>query len=74
MRRISRVLSVLRRARAGGAKTEANKALGCDANIFFAIGISIPLGNMVASLELEGVSTDPSVIKLLIAFFEPPGL
>ena len=39
----------------GRAKAETNKTFGHDADIFFIIGVGIPLLNMVASLELEGI-------------------
>jgi hypothetical protein len=57
---------VFRGARVGRAKTEANKTLGLDANILFAIGFFVPLGNLVASLELDGVVGDPSIVNLTL--------
>ena len=49
----------------GRAETETNKALGHDADIFFVVGVFVPLLNVVAALELEAVSSKEAGVDVL---------
>ena len=57
---------VLVGARAGGAEAEANEALGLDLGLVLVVGILVPLGDVVAALELDGVVGDPGVLDFLV--------
>lgn len=57
---------VLIGARAGGAEAEANEALGLDLGLVLAVGILVPLGDVVAALELDGVVGDPGELDFLV--------
>ena len=47
------------RARLCGAQTEADETLGLDFDVFFTVGFVVPLLDVMAALELDGVSRDP---------------
>lgn len=57
---------VLVGARGGGAEAEADEALGLDEGLVLSIGLLVPLGDVVASLELDGVVGDPGELHLLV--------
>ena len=57
---------VLVGARGGGAQAEADEALGLDEGLVLAVGLLVPLGDVVASLELDGVVGDPGELDLLV--------
>ena len=57
---------VLVGARGGGAEAEADEALGLDEGLVLSVGLLVPLGDVVASLELDGVVGDPGELDLLV--------
>jgi hypothetical protein len=73
---VNNVVSVLASA-AGGvgiaiadrAQTEANEALGLDAHIIFLINFRVPLLDVVASLELDGVSSEKTEVHVVVVVF-----
>mmetsp|Transcript_528 Transcript_528/g.776 ORF Transcript_528/g.776 Transcript_528/m.776 type:complete len:481 (+) Transcript_528:129-1571(+) len=50
----------------GGTKAEADEALGLDEGIILAVGLLVPLVDVVAALELDGVVGNPAEVNLLI--------
>jgi hypothetical protein len=51
-----------------GTEAESSKTLGLNTNILFAVGLFVPLRDVVTSLELDGVSSNPGVVNLVIFF------
>jgi hypothetical protein len=58
--------SIGRSASVGRTKTESHKTLGLDTDIIGGIGLSVPLGDVVASLELDGVVNSPGDVNLIL--------
>ena len=54
-----------RRATVGGAHAKSNKALGQDLDVVFAVSFVIPLLDVVASLELDTVTSDVTAIDIV---------
>jgi len=63
-------VGTLGRAGVGGAEAEADEGQVGHADVVFAVGILVPLGEVVTSLEFEGVVGDPGVVDFTILSLE----